>query len=676
MHRPLPHFICITLFTTLVISFVCLPAHPVNAGYAAYDTDSFRTFTLQDLNAALELRYEYENDENRRPRREGDDLDPDVNWEQKRNLFEERLTIDTTGAVYHKNFLEFTAESTVGLRQEDRYGDFDDDQDETLWEYDVNLNFLQEKDFNFNLFANQFSTRIDQDVFETTEVDTQSYGAFFQYFNDLFPSSLFILTQDVDEDTGRYTRDREEDKVEFKVSNDWRGFIKSDLRYTYNKTTDEVITEFEHIRNDVMLVNVIDYLNLHGTSTVFNYNTSGDIDTNQFQIIEHFYLDHSDTFRTLYNFTYSRFTNDTISSEDFTSNLYQGSFGFLHRLYQSLETELKGEFSVIDEDDFEEYYYGPRLDLDYRKNVPGGIFSAGWGFMYRVTDRDIEYRANEDNTRRIFNEIITLIDGMRVVLSNTNILASSIVVKNGERRILTEGVDYRVVERGNIIEIRRVGITNNSTLHVDYDYAVSPDLTYTTLGNTLYLRYDLKQFFTLYYSLNHIDYHLRSGYVRDDTVNFLSDTKSNTYGAEVKWRWFFFNAEYEDDTSDLIPFEAVRFNGRFQINPTTSTLLSINGDHTKTDYKDDVGDVTYDSVYATINAQISPRINTDLEVAYIREDGTNIDDRGWRASWDVSSRFRSLTVEFKADYYDWDRIREKRENLRLELRLIRYFDIL
>lgn len=296
--------------------------------------------------------------------------------------------------------------------------------------------------------------------------------------------------------------------------------------------------------------------------------------------------------------------------------------------------------------------------------------------MYRITDREIEYRDSDDNTRRMFNEIITLADGVRAVLSNINVVTSSIVVKNGQRRILSEGIDYRVVERGSLIEIRRVGIANNSTLHVDYDYAVSPDLTYTTLGNTLYLRYDLKQFFTLYYRLNHIDYHLTSGYVRDDTVNFLSDTKSNIYGAEVTWRWFFFNAEYEDDTSDLVPFEAVRFNGRFQINPTAATLLSINGDHTKTDYKDDEGDVTYDSVYATINAQINAFVNTDLEVGYIREDGTNIDDRGWRVSWDVTSRFRSLSVEFKADYYDWDRIREKRENVRLELRVIRYFDIL
>ena len=40
---------------------------------------------------------------------------------------------------------------------------------------------------------------------------------------------------------------------------------------------------------------------------------------------------------------------------------------------------------------------------------------------------------------------------------------------------------------------------------------------------------------------------------------------------------------------------------------------------------------TYDSVYATINAQIGPRVNTDLEVAYIKEKGTNIDDRGWES---------------------------------------------
>ena len=44
-----------------------MPADPVSAEYAAVDTDALRIFTLQDLNAALELRYEYEDDENRRP---------------------------------------------------------------------------------------------------------------------------------------------------------------------------------------------------------------------------------------------------------------------------------------------------------------------------------------------------------------------------------------------------------------------------------------------------------------------------------------------------------------------------------------------------------------------------------------------------------------------------------
>ena len=64
-----------------------------------------------------------------------------------------------------------------------------------------------------------------------------------------------------------------------------------------------------------------------------------------------------------------------------------------------------------------------------------------------------------------------------------------------------------------------------------------------------------------------------------------------------------------------------------------------------------------------------------MEVGYISEDGEDIDDEGWRVSCDVRSRFRSVELEFKADYYDWDRIGEERENLLLEFRIIRYFDI-
>ena len=675
MPRLVPRFICIALFVTCSIPFFCLPHVQVYAQQDVFTSDTLKYFSLYDLNAALELGFEYEDDQNRRPRRDGEDLQLDVNWKRKRNLFEQRLSLDSDGSIYHRNFLEFKADTAVRFRQEDYSGDFDNDLDENLWEYDFNFKFIKEKPFNFNLFANQFSNRINQDVFQTTEVDTQSFGAFFQYYNQLFPSSLFVITSDVDEDTGLYKRDRDEDKVELKVSNLWRDIIKSDFRYTYDKTNDRVVDNYENIRNDVMLVNVIDYQNVHGTSTIFNFNTSGDRDTNQFQIIQHFYADHSDTFRTLYNFNYTRYNNDTFRDNKFTSNLYQGSFGFLHRLYQSLDTELKGEFSVIDEDDFEEYYYGPRLDLDYRKIVPGGRFSAGWGFLYRLTDREVEYSLTEENTRRIVGENVTLSDGVRNFLKNANAIATSIVVRDAQRRELVQNVDYRIVQTGNLIEIRRIGLPNNTPLHIDYEYGISPDITYTTLGNTLYLRYDLKQFFTLYYKFYNTDYHITDGYVRDDRANFLADEKSNLYGAEVKWRWFFFNAEYEDDTSDLIPFDAVRFNGRFQFNPTKYSLFSINADHTDTDYKEQRGDLTYDSVYANFTAQVGV-VNTDMEVAYIQEDGEDIDDSGWRVSWDVRSRFRSVELEFKADYYDWDKIGEKRENLRLEFKVIRYFDIL
>ena len=201
MPRLVPRFICITLFVTCSIPFFCLPHVQVYAQQDAFTSDTLKYFSLYDLNAALELGFEYEDDQNRRPRRDGEDLQFDVNWKRKRNLFEQRLSLDSDGSIYHRNFLEFRADTAVRFRQEDYSGDFDNDLDENLWEYDFNLKFIKEKPFNFNLFANQFSNRINQDVFQTTEVDTQSFGAFFQYYNQLFPSSLFVITSDVDEDT-------------------------------------------------------------------------------------------------------------------------------------------------------------------------------------------------------------------------------------------------------------------------------------------------------------------------------------------------------------------------------------------------------------------------------------------------------------------------------------------
>ena len=670
MYRPLTRFACITLLYASIFSFCCFQSRAALGQQEEFPLDDFSVFTLRDLNADLEFIFEYEDEEERRPRLEDDKL-VDTTFEQKRSRYEERVTLDGSGSVYHPNLLQFDAEGTFGLRQEDYRGDFKDQEDETLYEYDLNVKALKEKPFNFNVFANQFSTTIDRDFFESVDVDTSGYGVFFQYLNDLVPSTLFIQNQETDEDSNDFSRDRNEDVVELKLSNLWHDIVDSDFRYTYHKTVDEVIDEFENIRNDVMLVNVVDYNTLHGTSNISNYNNTGDIDTNLFQLIESFYVDHSDTFRTLYDYNFSRFETD-----DFTSNRNLGSFGFLHRLYESLESELRGEFSLTDEDDFEEFYYGPRVDLKYRKDVPAGKLSAGYDFLYRVTDREVTVTGRGIRTQRIFGEKIILKDGRRVFLRYPNVIAESIVVRDGERRVLTPHADYKIITSANLIEIRRIGLPSGTEIQVDYEFSASPDLTYKTYGNTLYLRYDVKQFLTIYSDYNSIDYNLTSGTVGSKTVNFLADSESILYGAEVRWRWFEFSAEYEDDTSDLVPFEAVRLNGRFQMNPTDSALLVINGDHIKTDYREERGSVTFDSIQASLGVPINSFFNSELEAGYMQEDGRDIDDRIWRFSGEVSTRLRSIEMELETEYTDRNEIRNDRDDFRVEFKIIRQFDIL
>ena len=119
MPRLVPRFICITLFLPVAFLFFASLHVQVYAQQDVFTSDTLKYFSLYDLNAALELGFEYEDDQNRRPRREGEELELDVNWKRKRNLFEQRLSLDSDGSIYHRNFLEFKADTAVRFSQED-----------------------------------------------------------------------------------------------------------------------------------------------------------------------------------------------------------------------------------------------------------------------------------------------------------------------------------------------------------------------------------------------------------------------------------------------------------------------------------------------------------------------------------------------------------------------------
>ena len=112
------------------------------------------------------------------------------------------------------------------------------------------------------------------------------------------------------------------------------------------------------------------------------------------------------------------------------------------------------------------------------------------------------------------------------------------------------------------------------------------------------------------------------------------------------------------------------------MNPTDSALLVINGDHIKTDYREERGSVTFDSIQASLGVPINSFFNSELEAGYMQEDGRDIDDRIWRFSGEVSTRLRSIEMELETEYTDRNEIRNDRDDFRVEFKIIRHFDIL
>jgi hypothetical protein len=621
------------------------------------EEEEIRLFTLRELSGDLEFRFEYEDDQEEglgRP------------FQRRETRFEERLDLKTRGSLYHPNFLEFHLNTSFGLRQQLFSGELSDHKYTFPYEYNINLNFLREKPYSFNLFANRSSNPIGRTFFETIDVESDSYGGTFRYQNKLFPMTFLLLNQSTKEDSRDFKRDRTERTADFRVSNKLEDILGSEFRYVYKDLIEEIPSKQEISSHDFSLNSRLDYNKVHGNSNISYLKTSGFLPTDQLRVNENFHIDHSKTFSTLYNYNFSRFV-----TESFRSNVNQGSFGFRHKLYESLITEIREEISWTGGTDLKEFFHGPSASLSYRKSVPGGALSAGYNFLYRKTDREAEA-----GIIRIFGERIVLSDAQRTFLANPNVNLSSVIVRDTFGVLLTLNVDYRLISGGSLTEIQRVGLPDNTLVLVDYDYSSPRSLKYDTYNHVANLRYDFQRLFSLYY--NYINTRQKEISARriSDTTTPLYDTEKSLYGAELRWRWFNFVGEYEDDKSDLNPYTAVRVRGNFNISPTDYSLLGLSANHSQTEYGKDRRAVTVNNIQATLNIRLNSFLDAMLEAGYLKEKGRDIDTRALRFKGNLKSRFRSIELKLQPEYLRRHEMTQDRNEFIIKFNLIRYFDIL
>lgn len=651
--------LCFKFFFFSILTVLCFyPNTHANAQRVyGYEEEEIRPFNLRELSGALDFRLEYEEDE---------EESFGKTFERRETRFEERLNLKARGSIYHSNFLEFDLNTSFGLRQQLFRGDLSDNKYTYPYEYNINLNFLRQKPYGFNLFANRSSNPIGREFFETIDVESDSYGGSFRYQNKLFPMTLLLMNQSTKEDARDFKRDRTERTADFRMSNKLNGLLENQFRYVYKDLVEEVPTKQEVSSHDLNLNSTLNYSKIRGFSNISYLKQSGFSEADQLRVVENVYVDHSKTFTTLYHYNFSYF-----DTENFRSNLNRGSIGFRKKFYESLTAEAKGEMSLTDATDFKETFYGPNFSLSYRKKVPGGLLTAGYHFLYRRTDREAEA-----GVIKIFGERIVLSDSQRTFLANPNVILSSVVVRDTFGVLLTLNVDYRLLSSGILTEIQRVALPDNTTVLVDYEFSSPRSLEYDTLSNGVNLRYDFQRLFALYYNYLNTQQKEISDRNISENPHTLYDTEKSLYGAEWKWRWFNLVGEYEDDNSELNPYTAWRIRGQFSISPTEYSQLSLNTNHGRTEYERDKRTVTINSAEALLNFRLTSFIDAMLGVGYLREKGREIDTRAWKFKGDLKSKFRSIELRLHSEYLNRQEMAQNRNEMIVKFKLIRYFNIL
>jgi hypothetical protein len=650
---------------SFILAFVIIPGlispcHLFGRDYRRGEGEEIRYFTLRQMSGAIDLRYESENNRLSNPL---------STMKLKRERLEERFRFLTQGSVYHSNFLDFRIGASIGLKQESFSGDFNTNQNASVYEYDLGFSFLKNKPFNANLFATRSSNLISQQFFGPIKVDTELYGSLFQYRQKLLNLSLLVQQQQINEDSLDFKRNRTEKTADFRISHALKDVLKSDFRYIYKDLEEQFTSRQETVNHRFELNNTLDYEKLHAISLISYSRNNGLIPMDNLLITENLRADHSETLKTFYDYSAA-----ILNVGGVRSSSHRGDAGIRHKLYESLDTELKGEVSRTASTDFQEIYYGPRLFLSYRKKVPGGMFSGGYNFFYHDVARDAGA-----GVLRVFGERIVLSDIRRTFLANPDVIPTSVIVKDTDGVVLTEGVNYRIIQSGNQTEIQRINIPDNTTVLVDYENRSPQKLHYTRVGNGLNLLYDFQNFLSFYYSYISTRQKLLSGTDTSGTATpLLYDTSKSLYGTEMKWRWFAMTAEYEDDQSDLVPFTARRFRGTYQVSPAYSTLFTINASQSTTAYKKDNNTVSLITGDALLTVRLNSILETGLGIGYFRQEGKNIDTRALKLRWTAKGQLRSVELRLISEYLDRRDIVQAQAQDRTEfivrLNLVRNFD--
>jgi len=529
------------------------------------------------------------------------------------------LGLRTQGSIYHPNLLSFdlSGEGGVGwLTDTVKSPGFDVTRHETsnLLRYLATVNFLQSKPYNASFFASQDHDYQNYDFFNTATVDSTRYGG---------RASWTTSKLNLSADTG-YRNEKANGTTGISEFSDTylalRGVHQRDrgnTTATFNYDNYDNQVNLGPVQNSVSYAAAVSDSETFGSrdqitaTTGFGYNQYEYFNqaSDTFNASENITINHLPTLDSFYYLNYDR-----TEQEPATYQFFQGTAGIRHHLYSSLTSTLDSHGAWNEGNsptsNSSNDRYGLGLREDYVKHIGSwGRLSIGGGL---IADHEDHFNSG-GNTFLTINEPHTLHQGIPVSLNNPNVIASSIQVLGPGGVTATRGIDYEVIQSGQLTQILLLLGSSGSVLHDGDNVLVTylSDSLYTasyeTLNGSAQIRLDIVNIFGVYGRLNWIDNNAPQS--ADTLVQTLLDLVG---GADATWRWLRAGVEYEDFDSNFAKYKAWRLFQNFTFQVAEGAHLGIDFNQIFYKYPDSRDETQYQFI-SHLDTQLTSWLTWNVE---------------------------------------------------------------
>ncbi len=502
-------------------------------------------------------------------------------------LFTQELTLSSGGTIVSPNLFKWSGSFTAAAEEDSSRSDEGSASSVGFFDtYDLNLDLVSGTQFPVSAYASRSEGFVNRSFAGMLRNTITAYGASVQYRSPIAPSTLNVgqTTMTQSDLGGKIQYSVNQRNLDFSTAVQPGERHNLSLNYSYGTTSQNnpgaLANSSQHQSVNVNHDWSIDPLAHYTLSQTFNYSQQeGTYSETRLRLGEQLrmrLLDNLDG-----GLTYTMEQQNYLASQ-VTSQFFSGSL--THRLFESLTTTARAGMSLTDStyagagaaaSSASNTNYYANIGTDYNKKVWLGHFGANLalGFTQGTSGA-------VSAMQQVLGDVQSFNDPQPIILTRTGVNAASIAVFDaaGTRRF-TPGIDYTVNAVNNTVQIARLlggNIAAGDTVRLNYGIDPLPAFTSQSVSLGTGANYSFEegwlQGLNVYLRYYQVEQSIspRTSSIRPDSI------RDTTLGADYRIWKVTLRAEDEMHSSQLAPYNSLRFNASYADNLSPRTSLTLN----------------------------------------------------------------------------------------------------